>query len=99
MAPREQLQSILELLVDHVYFQPGTNVQMQYPCITYERARQYAEYADDKPYCLTKQYQILMISRNPDQSAFDTISALPMCTHERFYVADNLNHDVFNIYF
>jgi hypothetical protein len=40
-----------------------------------------------------------MITRNPDESAFDAIVALPMCVHERFYVADNLNHDVFNIYF
>jgi hypothetical protein len=99
MAPREQLQSVLEEIIANVYFQPTENVQMQYPAIVYERARQYTDHADDKPYCLTKQYQLTMISRDPDQSAFDMISALPMCIHERFYVADNLNHDVFNIYF
>jgi len=99
MAPRAQLQSILELIVDNVYFQPPPNVQMVYPAIVYQRAGNDVAFADNEPYQLTRQYQLTMISRNPDESAFDTIASLPMCTHERFYVADNLNHDVFNIYF
>lgn len=99
MAPRAQLQTILELIVNNVYFQPPPNVQMEYPAIVYERARADAAFADNDAYRVTKQYQVTMITRNPDESAFDTIASLPMCTHERFYVADNLNHDVFNIYF
>lgn len=99
MAPREQLQSILELIVANVYFQPPTNVQMVYPAIVYERGRADTAFADNGPYRFTKQYQLTLISRDPDQSALDIIASLEMCTHERFYVADNLNHDVFNIYF
>jgi hypothetical protein len=99
MAPREQLQSKLETIISNVYFQPPTNVQMMYPCIVYERARAYTEYADNEPCQVVKQYQLTMISRDPDETAWDAIAKLPMSTHERFYVADNLNHDVFNIYF
>lgn len=99
MAPREQLQSRLEVIVPNVYFQPPPSVQMQYPAIVYERARAYTEYADNEPCWVTKQYQLTLISQNPDETSFDAIAALQMCTHERFYVADNLNHDVFNIYF
>lgn len=100
MAPREQLQAKLETIVPNVYFQPPANVQMTYPAIVYERARAYTEYADNDPCRVTRQYQLTLISRDPDETAlFDAIAALQMCVHERFYVADNLNHDVFNIYF
>ncbi len=99
MAPREQLQAKLETILANVYFQPTDNVQMAYPAIVYERARAYTEYADNDPCWVVKQYQLTLISRSPDVAAFDAIAALRMCTHERFYVADNLNHDVFNIYF
>lgn len=99
MAPRAQLQAKLELIVPNVYFQPPTNVEMVYPAVVYERAKANTEYADNEPYTITKQYQLQLISRDPDESAFNAIAALPQCVHERFFVADNLNHDVFNIYF
>jgi hypothetical protein len=72
---------------------------MTYPAIVYERNRADVRFANDKPYNVTKQYSVKMISRNPDESIFEALAALPMCAHERFYVVDNLNHDVFNIYF
>jgi hypothetical protein len=99
MAPRAQLQAKLELIVPNVYFQPPENVAMTYPAVVYERAKANTEYADNEPYAITRQYQLQLISRDPDESAFDAIAALPLCVHERFFVADNLNHDVFNIYF
>jgi hypothetical protein len=99
MAPRAQLQLILEQILPNVYFQPPPNVQMEYPAIVYQRARADSVFANNDPYRVTKQYEVTMITRNPDESAFDALVLLPMCTHERNYVADNLNHDVFNIYF
>lgn len=100
MAPRRHdLQEILEGICPHVYFQPPANVQMSYPAIVYERGRANTKFADNKPYDITKQYSLTLISRNPDESIFEALAALPMCAHERFFVVDNLNHDVFNIYF
>jgi hypothetical protein len=99
MAPRHDLQQILKDICPNVYFQPPANVQMTYPAIVYERNRADVRFANDKPYNVTKQYSVKMISRNPDESIFEALAALPMCAHERFYVVDNLNHDVFNIYF
>lgn len=99
MVPRDPLQSILETIVDNVYFQPPEDLRMVYPAIRYERARADSAFADNIPYRTTKQYQLILISRSPDNVAFESLIALPMCSHERFYVADNLNHDVFNIYF
>ena len=41
----------------------------------------------------------MIIDSEPDTPLFDEISQLKMCLFERHYVADNLNHDVFTIYY
>jgi hypothetical protein len=99
MGQRELLQQILELVCERVYFQPPSDVQMEYPAIVYNRARADTVFADNNPYRFTKQYDVTIISRNPDETIFNALAAMPMCMHERFYVADNLNHDVFTLYF
>jgi len=99
MGQRVQLQAVLETIVPHVYFQPPDDVQMQYPAITYERARADANHADNIPYMVTKQYQLTLITYDPDDLAFDKIAALSSCVHERNFPANGLNHDVFNLYF
>lgn len=99
MAPRSELQTALEAVCTHVYFQPPASVQMLYPAIVYERDRADTRFADDRPYTVTKQYALTLISKDPDEVIFEAISSLPMCAHVRHFVVDNLNHDVFNIYF
>ena len=101
MAPRVQLQTLLETLLGspNVYFQPPVNIQMQYPCIVYQRDTAKTEFADDNPYHRTLRYQVTVIDQNPDSIFPDLIASLPLCTFERFYTADNLNHDVFNLFF
>lgn len=98
---RLNLQVLLENILGsgQVYFQPPANVQMQYPCVVYKRDLSTTQFADDSPYRYTKRYQITVIDRDPDSAIPDKIAALPMCLHNRFFTADNLNHDVFNIYF
>lgn len=101
MAPRTELQSLLEGILgsDKVYFQPPTNVQIQYPCIVYQRDYAITEFADDHPYRYTKRYQVTYISRDPDSEIPDKVATIPRCVFNRFYTVDNLNHDVFNLYF
>jgi hypothetical protein len=99
MVRRHDLQEILEGVCPNVYFQPPANVQMIYPAIVYERDRADIKNADDIPYSVIKRYSLTLISRNPDETIFEALAALQMCRHERFFVVDNLNHDVFNIYF
>lgn len=98
---RLQLQSLLEALLGsrNVYFQPPTNVEMQYPCIVYVRGSADTKFSDNIPYNRTKRYQVTVIDRNPDNETPDKLAALPLCAYDRFYTADNLNHDVFNLYF
>lgn len=99
MAPRLQLQSLLESITEHVYFQPPTNVKLQYPCIIYSRDSARSEFANNEGYRYTKRYMVTIIDRDPDSVLTDNLAALPMCTFLRFYTADDLNHDVFNLFF
>lgn len=101
MGQRLQLQSLLEILLgsSSVYFQPKNNVQMDYPAVVYNRDFGITEFAGNYPYRHTKRYQLTVISRTPDLPILDEILNLPMCTFDRHFVADSLNHDVFNLYF
>ena len=99
--PRLELQTILKDILgsNNVYFQPPNGLQIKYPCIVYSRDDMKTEFANDKPYSNTKRYQVTVIDQNPDSDIPDKVSLLPMCSFNRFYTADNLNHDVFTLFF
>jgi hypothetical protein len=101
MGQRLQLQTLLEDVLgsEQVYFQPPANVQMQYPCIVYKRDNAITKFAGNNPYHYTNRYMVTVIDRNPDSEIPDKVAALPMSLFNRFFAADNLNHDVFNVYF
>lgn len=101
MGQRLELQTLLETILGsrNVYFQPPANVQMQYPCIVYNRDNADTKFAGNKPYRNVKRYQVTVIDRNPDSVIPDKIAALPMCSFNRFFTADNLNHDVYTLFF
>jgi hypothetical protein len=101
MAHRTELQTILETLLgsEAVYFQPPATVHMEYPCIIYERSNANTDFAGNKPYSYEQRYTITVIDKNPDSLLIDKIAALPKCVFDRHYTADNLNHDIFSLYF
>lgn len=94
-----ELHEIFLEMVSNVYFQPPNGLHMEYPCIVYKRDVASTDYAGNNPYRYTKRYQVTVIDKLPDSGIPDMVAALPMCVHNRFYTADNLNHDVFNLYF
>lgn len=81
----------------NVYFKPPT--EMKYPCIKYERARPSIQYADNIAYRNIKCYTLTYIDSNPDSDMIDRIAALPLCTMDRAYDADDLHHTVYTLYF
>lgn len=83
----------------YCYFQPDTNIKLRYPCIVYERSTGDTRFAGNAAYTFTKRYTVTVIDPDPDSLIPDKIAALPMCKFDRSYTADNLCHDVFNIYF
>lgn len=101
MAQRLDLHALLKDILgsDQVYFQPPPSVQMEYPSIVYRRDYELTRFADDKPYATKKRYQVTVIDRDPDSDIRDKIAQLQLCSFDRFYTSDNLNHDVFKLFF
>lgn len=93
-----------ELLCDclgsrNVYFQPPESIKMQYPAIVYSRDDIENDHANNGTYIQSTAYNIIVIDPDPDSEVVQKVSKLPMCTFDRHYVADNLNHDSFTIYY
>lgn len=101
MAPRLDLHGLLIDILEspHVYFSPPPNIQMQYPCIVYSRDDENVRHADNTQYAKQKRYLVTVIDRDPDSGIPDKVSALPLCLFDRFFTTDNLNHDVFKLFF
>lgn len=100
MASRLNLQYKLEELNGNknVYFQPPSNLQMSYPAIKYEIDDIDTKFANDSSYINNICYKITIISRDPEPEVINKLLKLPMCTFDRPYKADNLNHYVFTLY-
>ncbi len=101
MGSRMALHDILVNILgtSNVYFQPPPTIQMSYPCIVYRRDYVMITHADGRPYRNKKRYQVTVIDRDPDSDIPDKIAELPTCAYDRFFVTENLNHDVFKLFF
>lgn len=101
MASRLELQTLLEGILgsSNVYYQPPASVSMRYPAIVYSRSEIENTFANNSVYAQTVGYSVTVIDKNPDSEYVKKISMLPMCIYDRHYVSDNLNHDVFTLYF
>lgn len=97
--PRLLLHSILTSITSNVYFQPPSTTRMVYPCIVYSRNDADTKFADNNPYRYTKRYQVTVIDQDPDSEIPDKVAALPMTLFNRAFAKDDLNHDVFNLFF
>ena len=101
MADRLDLQGLLEELLEsrNVYYQPPESVKMQYPAIRYSKKNIQSAYANNSKYLMRDCYELIVISRSPDHPVIKKLLALPYCSYDRPYVADNLYHDVLTIYY
>lgn len=102
MASRLTLQTELETLLGsrNVYFQSPASVRMQYDAIRYELGGKDLKRANDKIYNTTNRYEGVVITRDPDTIIPDKLLAnFEMCSFGRPYVADNLNHYPFTLYY
>ena len=82
-----------------VYFQPPSTVFMTYPCIRYSLEDINVRFAGNLPYTLYDRYSLIVIDPDPDSTIRDEVAKLPMCSFDRSYTTNNLNHYVFTIYF
>lgn len=101
MPSRLDLQSEFEKLLGsrNVYFQPPASVQMKYPAIVYSRKDFDSKFANNRVYLQKPCYEVILIDKNPDSLFVERILQLQYCTFDRHYEKDNLNHDVFTLYY
>lgn len=83
----------------NVYYQPPPTVRMSYPAIVYKRSTIANNYANDDVYIQNFAYDVTVIDSNPDSRIVFELSKFPKCRFNRHYTSDNLNHDVFTIYY
>lgn len=100
MASRLELQTKLEELLGsrNVYYNPPTNLKMEYECIRYSLSTIRSEYANDAKYSNMKQYDLIVISRVSDPEIIYKLLELPYCSIGTPYKADNLNHYPLTLY-
>lgn len=99
MGTRLELHSLLLSIVPNVYFQPPEDIQMVYPCIVYDRTDLVTKHANNAPFKLDVEYTLTVIDRDPDSDIPIQIAMLPKSRHERFFKADNLNQNIFTVFF
>lgn len=102
MNKRLQLHEQLKQLVgtDNVYFQPPASVQISYPCVIYNIGNGDAKFADGMVYNYINSYDLIFIYKKPNVEIIEQVlTTLSMCRMTRAYVADNLNHYAFSVYY
>lgn len=101
MASRLELHAMLEEILgsSNVYFQPPASINMRYPAIVYSRSNIVNKHANSEIYMQNKSYEVTVIDEDPDSEIVDRLSRVPYCQFDRHFVSDNLNHDVFTLYF
>ena len=101
MADRLELHSLLQELLgsSNVYYQPPESIKMEYDAIRYSKKDIMSIHADDNKYVMRDCYELIVIDRLHDHPVIKRLLALPYCSYDRHYVADNLNHDVLTIYY
>jgi hypothetical protein len=83
----------------NVYFNPPESVKMRYPAIVYSRSVIDNKHANNAVYNQEIAYDVTVVDPDPDSEVVQAMSKLPLCRFVRHYTADNLNHDVFTLYF
>lgn len=101
MTDRLSLQTFLETLLgsSNVYFQPPESVIMKYPAFVYSLDNINNTHANNLVYNSRDRYSVMYITKNPDDDLIRKVSSLPLCSFDRHYKSDNLNHYVYTMYY
>lgn len=101
MSRRLELHELLCSILGsrNVYFQPPASVKMSYPAIIYSRYERRVEHGDNIPYLSKTGYTVTLVDKNPDSNTIEALAMIPYARFDRHYTSENLNHDVFTIYY
>ena len=84
----------------NVYYKPPENIKLSYPCIIYDRENIDSKKANDNKYNNRVVYNVTLIYKEAiNDLPMKLYNAFALCNHSRSFKADNLNHDVFKLYY
>ena len=85
---------------NNVYFQPPETLKLNYPCIIFKRSTSNGNYSDNRMYRFKRSYEVVAIDPRPDSKWIDLfLENFRYIRYVRSYTSDNLNHDIFIIYY
>lgn len=84
---------------NNAYFQPPESLKIQYPAIIYTRSDISNEHANNNVYKQSHHYRITVVDPYPDSEITKKVSLLPTARFEKNYAKDNLNYDVFTLFY
>lgn len=101
MASRLELQSKLEELLESrcVYYNSPESSKMGYPAIRFSKKSIDVKHASNAVYSRMDCYQVIVIATIPDHPVNEKILALPYCSFDRHYTSNNLDHDVYTLFY
>ena len=100
MSNRLRLHNEFLKILPNVYYQPPSNIKMEYPCIVYNKTGRNRHFGNDVIYLSQQGYQITVIDRDPDSDIADKIeSQLQHCAINQHYTIDNLYHIILSLYY
>lgn len=110
-AQRIKLQRILEEFAKeyvkpgdktkHVYYNPPTGFQMEYPCYVYEDNRPSVKYADNQNYLNFPCWKVTTMTRDPESMDLaPKLEELCYCVLENpGFRTDGISHRIYTLYF
>lgn len=85
---------------DLVHFQPSESIKLTFPCILFKFEGFKDFFANDGRHMLREKYSVTHVYQNPEADLKEEIlSAFLFASFDRQYIADNLYHDVYTIYY
>lgn len=94
---QQRLESIDK--VKEAYFQPPENLQMEFPCIVYERDGGNTIYASNSPYRFVRRYSVTVIDADPDSEIPDLLAMeFPMIRTSNVFITGGRYHHKFTLY-
>lgn len=96
---RDDLHNILLGICPNVYYQPPGENEMKYTAIKYHKKSMDTKYANNKIYASMNCYEVIVIAREPEDPVNEKVLELPYCSYDNNYRSDNLEHDVYTLYY
>ena len=67
--------------------------------VYFQRTEIKNRFANDAVYKQNNAYLLTVIDKDPDSEVSKQLANIPLCRLQQHFVSDNLNHDIFKIYY